>query len=55
MTPAPTFTYGEVECDLGPLLLDIAEEACLLVRGELVCERRARDDARQRSQKAVEQ
>jgi hypothetical protein len=31
-------TYGEVKCDLGPLMFDMREEACFLVGFESVCE-----------------
>jgi hypothetical protein len=31
-------THSEVESDLRALVLDIGEEACFLVRAELVCE-----------------
>lgn len=55
MTPVPMSTYGEVEGNLRPLLLNIAEEARLLIRGEFVCEGRPGDQACQSSQKAVEQ
>jgi hypothetical protein len=30
--------YSEVECDLRSLVLDIGEEACFLVRAELIRE-----------------
>ena len=31
-------TYSKVESNLGVLSLNVCEEACLLVRGEFVCE-----------------